>query len=155
MTHPAATAALTGLLVASGAGAAHAGPKIEECWIDLPSTEGAAAVTHSGAAGVAMIEVVLAGELGAFEMTVTPIDEGDAILTYRQLVYSRHIMEEGPLDITLGAAGRAVVRDGRICEEDGCFIANGDYAREDLQQLYDEYLRVYPGRQDCFTYYEG
>ncbi len=148
---PIPLAALTLLLAAAQA---HAGPSVEECYLDVPSTEGTSAITHSDDGGIRYIEIIQAGEMGRMEFGITPLDGRDAVMLFRLYSYNRPIYAEGPFAATLEEEGRVIVEAGRICEHAACYISTVEkFTRQEVQEMYDQLFAAYPGRGDCFTYY--
>ena len=146
-----AVALLACLIVAAPLRAA---PKVEDCSIDIAASEGAGVTLHSEDGVIRHAVVTLYGHQGRLEMAVTPMTGGDAVLEFQEFQYSRHIIEEGPLDQTLFDTARAVVRAGAICPEESCFRGGAGIGRETAQAIYDDYLRTLPER-GCDVLYEG
>ncbi len=131
-------------------------PRIEDCLIDLPATEGAGVMVHSEDGEIRLMTVGQYGETVRQEMDVLPLSDGDAILNVRLIRYSRPIYQEdgGLLEQKLADSVRAVVRDGRICEGDQCFTPfTGELTRESVQDIYDRFLAAFPTRSDCALLY--
>lgn len=130
--------------------AVDAAPTVEECSIDARATEGAGITRYIAGDEVRHLIVVWYGEMGQYRMAVTPMPDGDAVLDFEVISYSRHIwVGEEPIKFQLTSGARAIVLGGTICEAEVCFRSSGDITREGAQEAYDEYLSAAPRRSDC------
>lgn len=136
------------LCLALAAAPALAEPRIVVCSVDLPASEGAWVELYQEGEEIRFINLVIAGEMGAVTMGVTPMGTDDAIADYERLEYSRHAFaEEGPIDIFVRDTARLVVTGGEVCPSGPCGF--DESRREELTAFWADFVRAYAGRTDC------
>ncbi len=121
---------------------------VEECDIPIPASEGVSVESHIVDDVLRHARVTAYGHTGRSELSITPLGDGNAVINLHDFAYSGVVGEgSAPLTVTLSGWGRAIIKDGSICAQDGCHT--GDITKERIMGVYDAYLNAYPDRSFC------